>query len=226
MKSKLGAESKIPKAKANTNRKRAGIIDEDKKVTINALKKNEFALIILGALVLTLVVFFVFTGTSDKKHGTLKQTVSTSVPADFSGIEKRMEAVEKKLAQFSQTGSGSMNSKIAHNLDERLTRLETALSLKFDTLAERLAKLETSVSHLKKQQTAVASSKRAVPVKKIVKKTIKKQNKASIFHTVRKGETLYGISRRYGLSVNELKRLNKIPAGAALKPGERLRLSR
>jgi LysM repeat protein len=49
---------------------------------------------------------------------------------------------------------------------------------------------------------------------------------ATRYHTVRKGETLYGISRRYGLSVNELKRLNKIPAGAALKPGERLRLSR
>jgi len=46
------------------------------------------------------------------------------------------------------------------------------------------------------------------------------------YHTVRKGETLYGISRRYGLTVNELKRLNKIPAGAALKPGDRLRLSR
>jgi LysM repeat protein len=219
MKSKLGAESKIPKAKANTNRKRAGIIDEDKKVTINALKKNEFALIILGALVLTLVVFFVFTGTSDKKHGTLKQTVSTSVPADFSGIEKRMEAVEKKLAQFSQTGSGSMNSKIAHNLDERLTRLETALSLKFDTLAERLAKLETSVSHLKKQQTAVASSKRAVPVKKIVKKTIKKQNKASIFHTVRKGETLYSISKKYNTSVNALRKLNHLSANDKIYPG-------
>jgi len=219
MKSKLGAESKIPKAKANTNRKRAGIIDEDKKVTINALKKNEFALIILGALVLTLVVFFVFTGTSDKKHGALKQTVSTSVPADFSGIEKRMEAVEKKLAQFSRTGSGSMNSKIAHNLDERLTRLETALSLKFDTLAERLAKLETSVSHLKKQQTAVASSKRAVPVKKIVKKTIKKQNKASIFHTVRKVETLYSISKKYNTSVNALRKLNHLSANDKIYPG-------
>ena len=56
--------------------------------------------------------------------------------------------------------------------------------------------------------------------------TVAVRKPAVRYHTVRKGETLYGISRRYGLPVKEIRRLNKIPEKATLKPGDRLRVSR
>ncbi len=218
MKSKRGVESKIPKAKTNTNRKRADIVEE-KKISIAALKKNEFALIILGALLLTLVIFFVFTRTSGKKHDTVKQGIASS-PAGFSGFEKRIEAVEKKLAEISGTDSSEVKNNAVRDIDERLTRLETAVSLKFDTLSGKLARLETAISRLKKQAGSVhVASKQAVPVKKIVKKTAEKHDKASMFHTVRKGETLYSISKKYHTSVKALRKLNHLSVNDKIYPG-------
>ncbi|HXX81840.1 MAG TPA: LysM peptidoglycan-binding domain-containing protein [Thermodesulfovibrionales bacterium] len=42
------------------------------------------------------------------------------------------------------------------------------------------------------------------------------------YHTVRKGETLASISRKYALSINDLKELNNIEKSARLKPGRKL----
>ena len=53
-----------------------------------------------------------------------------------------------------------------------------------------------------------------------------RKNSAARRHIVRKGDTLYGIARHYGLAVDELRRLNSLPSGAGIKPGESLRVSR
>jgi LysM repeat protein len=45
-----------------------------------------------------------------------------------------------------------------------------------------------------------------------------------IRHTLREGETLYGLSRRYSVSPAELMRLNKISNAARLRPGTVLRI--
>ncbi len=44
-----------------------------------------------------------------------------------------------------------------------------------------------------------------------------------VFHEVRKGETLYGIARRYGITVDHLKNLNKL-ATDIISVGQRLRI--
>jgi membrane-bound lytic murein transglycosylase D len=41
-------------------------------------------------------------------------------------------------------------------------------------------------------------------------------------HTVRSGDTLWGISRRYGMSVGELARVNGISTKSTLRPGQKL----
>jgi LysM repeat protein len=42
------------------------------------------------------------------------------------------------------------------------------------------------------------------------------------YHTVRSGETLWGISRRYGLTVEELRNLNNLSPGVAIYPDQKL----
>lgn len=42
------------------------------------------------------------------------------------------------------------------------------------------------------------------------------------YHVIRKGETLYSVARRYGVSVNDLKRLNKIADVRDIDAGTRL----
>jgi murein DD-endopeptidase MepM/ murein hydrolase activator NlpD len=44
------------------------------------------------------------------------------------------------------------------------------------------------------------------------------------YHTIRKGDTLFSLSRRYGKSVDEICKLNKIKKSSILKIGTRLRV--
>ncbi len=48
---------------------------------------------------------------------------------------------------------------------------------------------------------------------------------AAGIHVVHPGETLYGISRRYGIDYRDLARWNRLGDGSLIYPGQRLRLS-
>jgi len=53
----------------------------------------------------------------------------------------------------------------------------------------------------------------------------KSLHKAKVrYHVVRTGETLWGIGLRYGLTVEELRRLNKLASGVFIYPDQKLRL--
>jgi lipid-binding SYLF domain-containing protein len=45
------------------------------------------------------------------------------------------------------------------------------------------------------------------------------------FHVVKQGDTLYGISKKYNISVDELCRLNDIEKSSSIYPGQKIRVS-
>ena len=45
-------------------------------------------------------------------------------------------------------------------------------------------------------------------------------------HTVRRGETPYAIARKYGLTVEQLLKANRLAAGATIQPGQKLFVSK
>jgi LysM repeat protein len=45
------------------------------------------------------------------------------------------------------------------------------------------------------------------------------------YHTVQKGETLSGIGAKYGISVEELRKLNNLPANKSVRSGQKLLVS-
>ena len=45
------------------------------------------------------------------------------------------------------------------------------------------------------------------------------------YHTVQKGETLYGISKKYGINVEELRKLNDLSASQSLRTGQKILVS-
>jgi LysM repeat protein len=76
------------------------------------------------------------------------------------------------------------------------------------------AKIKTAVPKKSSQKTAS---------KKIVKKsTVVTEKKAAMFHTVKKGETLWSISQKYKTSVATLRKLNKMSSTATIYPGTNL----
>jgi LysM repeat protein len=91
------------------------------------------------------------------------------------------------------------------NIDKRLAELTKAQALTsrhlagvMDKTKEQPAKPATRISHLNQK-----------PEKKPEKRVEKPQHKTRLVtHTVRRGQTLYGLARRYGVKVADIRRWN------------------
>jgi len=204
--------------KSNINKKKISKnSDSDKKLKTSLLRKNEFALILFGAFLLTILIFFFFFRSSNSKSEVFEQNVSS---ASFSDFEMRIQNIEKALQIGHSLKSEGVNFKESvtqvNHIKDRLGRLETAFSVKFDSLIDRIGKIEKSISQLENKTVKKESEpKAAVPVKKAVKKK-------SQFHMVKKEETLYSISKQYNISIDKLRELNKLSKGATIYPGDNL----
>jgi LysM repeat protein len=114
-------------------------------------------------------------------------------------------------------------------LEQRMTGLEkqfAELSGKIGTLGpdpallQRLDTLTQKVEALEKQKPLIVESKPKPSLSTKLPASTEKQ-----YHTVRKGDTLYRISKKYGISVEELKKLNNLSAGQPIQIGRRLLVS-
>ena len=65
----------------------------------------------------------------------------------------------------------------------------------------------------------------ALKTKSSTTATVSKKTAGNRFHTVKPGETLYKIGRQYGLTVEKMRRLNKLADGADIHPGQKLLVS-
>jgi LysM repeat protein len=90
---------------------------------------------------------------------------------------------------------------------------DPALLQRVDALAQKVEALEKQ-----KQPTAESKAKPSPSSKPAV--STEKQ-----YHTVKKGEALYRISKKYGISVEELRKLNNLSADQPLRTGEKLLVS-
>ena len=99
---------------------------------------------------------------------------------------------------------------------ERVASLETAFSVKFDSLLKRMEAIERRISSSSKKLTAAKTSnpvaQPVAPATKIIK--------AGFFHTIKKGETLYSISKKYNTTVTNIQKLNKLSPDAKIYPGD------
>jgi LysM repeat protein/Tfp pilus assembly protein PilZ len=107
------------------------------------------------------------------------------------------------------------------SLENRIKQLENRSS-RIDWIEGRLDQIEEK----NKQFTTFIDTFRKLetPPKISTAQTSEKQAK-TVYHEVVAGETLYGISRRYGLTVDELLRLNKLEPEATIYPAQRLLIS-
>jgi len=117
-------------------------------------------------------------------------------------------------------------SKKVGELGARVNRLETAMTLKMDALIARLAKAERQISQMKQASVhpapVVTQEKPATkPAEKtaVKKKQVQQPAKASMFHAVKKGETLWSISQKYNTTVQAIRKLNKLSPEDNIYPG-------
>ncbi len=203
-------------------------------------KKAEVPLIILGAAVLAFIVFFLFFKPV-KNQGPEKLPVE-NVAQD--PVQERIMMLEERIALMEG------QAKESEVLKKRYDQMEASLFMKIDLLTKKMEKLEarnkkilaakaavrpapvktvakkkTPPSAGKKKTVSSTTAKSVAKKKVVVKKVAKPKAKSpSVHHTVKKGENLYRIGIKYGLKMDELRKLNKLGPDTSIYPGQKLRV--
>ena len=139
-------------------------------------------------------------------------------------LEKRMQQLEKKLATIGvmdqiikRVGKQEQDIDL---LDKKINRFESTVTTQIDQIIKELGAL-----HQKTSQKAASGAPQPKTVEKKQPVASKKAEPTAKFHQVQAGETLFRISRRYGLSVQQLRTYNDLAPNDAIYPGQKLKLN-
>ena len=169
--------------------------------------------IAIGGFLILIVLSFVV----------IVRTYSLAEKVQLLALESRLEQLESRLGSIEgegglSQGSGSGNQLIL--LTERLDQLEANMTARINSLANQL-----NTAALKTAPEATTKAKGSSKTKTAETPPAAKQEKPVKIHTVKKGETLYRISRRYNLSVEQLRQYNQLDQKTSIYPGQKLKVS-
>jgi LysM repeat protein len=178
------------------------------------IKKWGVIAAVVFAGVLLLLFFFTLSSSGDSKR--------------IAELEKKVEQLERQLEKFEGVDEKVTRiweqAKAFETFKTRFDRSEASISLRMDHFAMSLDALQkktdravADVSKVKKAQARQSISK---------KKATVKPSATGKTHTVAAGDTLYSISKKYKLSVDELKALNRLKTGAVIHVGQTLKVSK
>lgn len=161
----------------------------------------------IGFLILAILLILLFT-----------RSRSTTVDDRVLALENRVTKLEEGLAKFEaiddRVAQIREQAQTFEQFKERFDRSEASLMLRMDHIAKNLDSMQ--------KQMGKSSARTA---KSSTTTTVSKKTDGKRFHTVKPGETLYKIGRQYGLTVEKMRRLNKLADGAIIHPGQKLRVS-
>ncbi len=172
-------------------------------------------MVALVVVVLALLVFLFWS--IPKPRRASQDPAIMEIKTQLQQMEQRLSTIEETLADLQNLKNQVSASE---ELAGRVDRFEASFSM-------RLADMDRKVADLEKKLSAAAVKKKAAP--KAGKAAAKPRKKSAAkpkirYHTVSSGETLYRISRKYGLSVDTLKKINGLKSNA-IRKGQKLRVT-
>ena len=203
------------------------------------LKKGDFSMIFIGAGIITVIVFLMLFWSGRDKGVDLAAPKANNV--EIKALEDRIKDLEALVGTLEKnsadTALSTSSSPSIDSYKARVERVEAALSMKFDLVAARLSVLEKKIDGFERSSRVTAKAApapkaaAAPPAKKAVEKaetkkpepdkpTSKEPSTDAATHTVKKGETLYAISRQYNITVAKLRELNKLTDKTDIFPGQ------
>lgn len=183
-------------------------------------KKSMKPIVIAGVGLLVAVIVALMFMSGSPKSGEKDQIKS---------IESRLKSIEEKLAKMEWIDTGlarlDRKEKEIASISERMVQLEAMLNKKVE-LSKDVAKAppKTAESPAPKAETAPPKTDAAAAKPAVTPAKTEKEIKAKV-HVVQKGETIYGISRKYGIPADQLLKLNKLGPKDPIKPGQQLVLA-
>ncbi|MCP4372662.1 MAG: LysM peptidoglycan-binding domain-containing protein [Deltaproteobacteria bacterium] len=184
------------------------LLDEREHHIWDGNKTSSIPLVLLGfGFVVMILLFIVF----------LSRTSDIASKTKITNLEKRLAFLEERLGKINK-------------IDEKLILLDTQ-GKKFELFVDRFDRFETSMS-LKMDIinneifTSQKKGNKAAEIKKPIQTKIsKKVAHPTVYHEVKAKETLYQISRHYGLTVDDLRKLNRLTPETVIHPGQKLIVS-
>ncbi|MGD8991686.1 MAG: LysM peptidoglycan-binding domain-containing protein [Desulfobacterales bacterium] len=147
----------------------------------------------------------------------IARTYSLAEKSQLLALQSRIEQLESRLGSMGAEGgltqAGGSGSQLIL-LTERLDQLEANMTARISSLATQLN--TTAAKPAAEPVKQAEAAPKAEPPKKAA---------AAKIHTVKQGDTLYRISRRYNLSVDQLRQYNQLDSKTAIYPGQKLKVS-
>ena len=168
--------------------------------------KTMYFMVAAGLGLVILVLAFVMLGNGADRQEMAKQ---------ISLLEKRLDDMEFRLGNLVQNTAAGNDLSSLQKTDEDLSRRFDALEKK---LEGRLNQMNAALVKVQKQRVAPPP-----PAPKA--KAPEPAAPQTRLHTVQKGETLYKISRKYGMSVDDLRKLNGIGQDFKIIAGQKLKVA-
>ena len=163
-------------------------------------------LILIPAVVIILGLLYIFLPIGNKDQD----------KAQLKGIEARIDQLEKRMLKLESVGERVLNlEKTLKNhgtLEKRMDHLESSI-------AKRMDQVDKELLQLRKDMDAKTVRKSATPPSTQPKKTT---TDGVTQHVVKKGETLYSIGRKYGLTVEQLRKKNGLDKNSVIFIGQKL----
>jgi hypothetical protein len=164
-----------------------------------------YSWVAIGCLLLIVLLILIF----PKSEGKISEKQVLVMETRLTRLENRIVKIEdadEKITRIWEQAKDFEQFKV------RFDRQEASLLLRLDNLTKEMNRLQKKI---------IAKSK---PVKPEPSKTGKviDRNAKQKYHTVSSGETLYSISRQYGLAVEKIRLMNKLAEGTAIRPGQKL----
>jgi LysM repeat protein len=176
-----------------------------------------YAILGVGILVLSGVILYLFLGQSMSEDSEQIRALSDRL----AGIESRLSMLE--TTSRGDDGAAQRNKRVELFMG-RFENLETTVAKRMADLNQRLDALESGArkSPPGPQPVAATPPQAKIPAAPVDPPVVAKGDT----HIVAKGDTLYSISRKYGLSVDELLTLNGLRKGVVIQPGQSVRVTK
>ncbi|MGD9213390.1 MAG: LysM peptidoglycan-binding domain-containing protein [Desulfobacteraceae bacterium] len=174
-----------------------------------ALIKTPLLLVLLVAAIVALVaaLLILVKGPSGGAVGT----------GQLASYDQRLKKLEDRLDKFAAIDEKVTRiweqAKSFEKFKGRFDRTEASMSLRMDHLTMSLETIQKQLAQLRESAaTPVSPAKTDAPGTR----------KQTQYHVVQAKDTLYSISRRYKLKVDQLLKMNQLKPGSVIQPGQKL----
>jgi hypothetical protein len=208
---KIGLEEDIPQNDYFDEEQFSPWSDQkNQKIVFKYGKKSLLIFLLIVGVVVLLTVLVMFLAGGNRES--YEQHQIESMQERIRQLEERLEkyeAIDEKVTRIWE------QAKSFEKFKDRFDRSEASISLRMDHLTMSLEKL---------QKQSAADNKKSVPqADKSSDPTSQDKPENNIqYHQVVSGDTIYSVSRKYNISMEELLHINQMNKNSVIVPGQRL----